>query len=232
MTSQPPKPAHYYAATRDWPGYFDAMANTPPRETLLKALDLFDAEGLFGASDAASIAASRTSHADAPLAIDLGCGEGRDTVELLRRGYRVLATDNHPDAIPRLLARANLSNADRLTTSAEPFENLVLPPAHLVNASFALPFCSPAHFDALWNTITAALTPHHGRFAGQLFGSEDSWATLPDRTHHSRAQVDRLFAGFTIEYLHEEKKPSTDRVHHPKFWHVFHIVARKNKVPQ
>ncbi|MEJ1932020.1 class I SAM-dependent methyltransferase [Nostoc sp. NIES-2111] len=39
---------------------------------------------------------------DAPrFAVDLGCGDGRDTVELLRRGWRVLGIDGAQEAIAR-----------------------------------------------------------------------------------------------------------------------------------
>ncbi|HKW53315.1 MAG TPA: class I SAM-dependent methyltransferase, partial [Stellaceae bacterium] len=58
----------------DWDEYYERVAGRPPRPTLLAALERFGAEG--GQS-----------------ALDLGCGDGRDTIELLRRGWRVLAID-------------------------------------------------------------------------------------------------------------------------------------------
>ncbi len=204
-------PAHVYARERDWPGYFRALAHLPARDTLLRAIELFEQE----------------RPAESLHAVDVGCGDGRDVAELLRRGWRVTAIDGHPEAIERLLSRNDLVNADRLTTRLETFENLVIPKADLVNASFALPFCAPDRFGSLWNQIVGALSTG-GRFAGQLFGNQDDWALLPDRTHHTPEQAQALLAGFEVEFWQEENRASrVDPAAHPKHWHVYHIVARK-----
>jgi SAM-dependent methyltransferase len=211
MSTPPVKPgAAAYAATRDWPAYFDAVAGKPARETLVDALKRFEDEGL---------------PADA-LAVDLGCGEGRDTVELLRRGWRVHAIDAEQEAFDRLHARPDLTHVERLKVVISPFELIELPRAHLVNASFALPFCPPAHFDALWSKVMAAI-PAGGRFAGQLFVERDTWAALPDRSHQTRAQVERLLAPFVLEHLSEEEREGEDASGFAKHWHIFHVVARK-----
>ncbi|MBX9736906.1 MAG: class I SAM-dependent methyltransferase, partial [Phycisphaerales bacterium] len=156
-------PAHVYARERNWPKYFDTMANTPARPTLLKALELFDREGLI----------ARPARA---LAIDLGCGEGRDTVELLTRGWQVLAIDSSPDGLARVVSRARALGDDaptRLTTIDATFEQFGQPnqpeptepmQATLVNASFALPFCPPPAFAPLWRRVVASIRPG-GRFA-------------------------------------------------------------------
>jgi tellurite methyltransferase len=222
-------PAHVYARERNWPKYFDTMANTPARPTLLKALELFDREGLMAGPVRA-------------LAIDLGCGEGRDTVELLTRGWQVLAIDSSPDGLARVASRARAlgNNAlTRLTTIDESFEQFGQPnqpepaepvQATLVNASFALPFCPPRAFAPLWRRIVASIRPG-GRFAGQFFGDRDEWATLPDRTHHTRAQVLALLEAFDIEaFDEEERNPAASEPSVPgvfKRWHVFHVVARR-----
>ncbi|HZW11140.1 MAG TPA: class I SAM-dependent methyltransferase [Phycisphaerales bacterium] len=219
MTDPPthPKPAHAYAAQRDWPAYFAVVAGKPPRDTLLDALRRFDAEGIGGTA----VPAVR----QVPLAIDLGAGEGRDTAELLRRGWRVLAIDGHPDAIRRLRER-DLPHPDRLQITGAPFEGLSLPRATLINASFSLPFCPPQHFDALWRTIVASIEPG-GRFAGQLFGDRDDWAAIPDRSHHTRAQAEALLAPLDVELFSELEDDSKDALDNPKHWHRFDIVARK-----
>jgi tellurite methyltransferase len=201
--------AQDYAEVRDWPGYFSAVLGKPPRETLIAALDAFEREGR-----------------KPGLAVDLGAGEGRDTLELLNREWRVVATDGHPDAFTHLWPRVPPDHRARLTTEEAAFADTRIPDCDLLNASFALPFCEPRDFPGLWTKIVQAIRPG-GRFAGQLFGDRDSWASLPDRSHQSRAEVERLFQGFTFEMLNEEEKDETPDVRKPKHWHVFHIVARK-----
>ena len=211
----PPAAAFSFGRTRDWPGYFKAVAGGTPRQTLLDALDLFDADESFDS--------------DSPFAIDLGCGEGRDTAELLRRGWTVLATDGHPEAIDLLLARDDLTNSDRLSTRVATFEELdALPQADLVNASFSLPFCTPEHWDRVWTLVSGAVKPG-GRFAGQIFGDRDTWASIPDRSHFPRSALDAMFSGFNLELLREDESDSTDSAGNAKHWHVYHIVARKHE---
>jgi tellurite methyltransferase len=197
-------------AEPNWATYYEAVAGRPPRETLLKALENFAAE---------------PSTHQARFAVDLGCGDGRDTVELLRRGWRVLAIDGEPQAFDRLLDQPIPDH--QLQTQLIKFETLTLPPAiDLINASFCLPFCPPANFPTLWQTIVTALKPG-GRFCGQLFGDRDSWAAFSNRSHHTRSQVEALLQPFEIEWLEEEEHPGVTAIGEEKHWHIFHIVVRK-----
>lgn len=199
-----------YAEQRDWPGYFAAVEGKPPRETLIAAADFLE---------------ERPAPNGARFAVDLGCGEGRDTAELLRRGWRVLAIDGQPLAIELLRKRVAASEVARLETRCQPFEDLTLPECDLVNASFSLPFCQPQHFDALWSKIRRAIRPG-GCFAGQLFGDRDAWATLSDRTHHTRGQVERLIDGMKRLRFEEEERDGEDCHGRKKHWHAFHIVTQ------
>lgn len=219
------KPAHIYAENRDWPGYFQAVAGKGPRETLLAALDAFRRTPRASQSGSPAFGPNAPS---LPLAIDLGCGEGRDTAELLRNNFAVLAIDSHPQAATLLAVRLDITPEmhTRLRFLQAGFEHLTLPPAALVNASFALPFCPPAYFAALWGQITNSLPPG-GLFCGQLFGDQDSWATLPDRSHHTHQQVLDLLQPFKVIDLKEENKPGQEFDGTTKHRHVFHIVAAK-----
>lgn len=207
----------------DWSRYFDAVKDLPPRETLVRALDTFDAER--------RAAQSLIVPTDRPLAIDLGAGDGRDTLEMLSRGWRVIAIDSSAEAVRRLLERAPLEHMDRLEARVQRFEDAVLVPAELVNASFSIPHCDPAEFPTLWANLTRAIKPG-GRFAGQLFGVNDQWAREPDgitRTYHTRAEVEALLvsAGLVAETLEEVERNGKNAFGEPKHWHVFHVVARR-----
>jgi tellurite methyltransferase len=198
-----------YSEVEDWPGYFASVLGKGARETLVAALDSFTKEGLAEG-----------------LGVDIAAGEGRDTLELLAQGWRVVATDNHPEAFPLLWSRVPEALRPRLTTVEVDFAQMQVPDCDLVNASFALPFCEPAHFPALWERIVNAIRPG-GRFAGQFFGDRDSWASLPGRTHHSREEVMTLLDGFEIEMMREEEKDDPPGLRSPKHWQLFHMVAKK-----
>jgi hypothetical protein len=79
----------------------------------------------------------------------------------------------------------------------------------------------------MWSLIVEAILPG-GRFAGQFFGERDTWASLPDRSHHTHDQVRELLAKFTVEEFREEESEGNDAHGKPKHWHVFHVVARRS----
>ena len=193
---------------RDWAEYYAATADRPPRRTLLEAL------ARFGASEGPR------------FAVDLGSGDGRDTIELLRRGWSVLAIDAEPAAIERLRQRPDLPPGARLETRCERFEDAAWPTADLVNSSFALPICPRERFPGLWSRIVASLKPG-GRFAGQLYGDRDGWVGRPGMTHMTRGDAERLLADLEVELFEEEETDSVTPRGKPKHWHIFHIVARR-----
>lgn len=184
--------------------YLDATKGRPPRDTLLMALDRATEPG---------------------FAVDLGCGDGRDTVEMLRRGWRVLAIDSEPEAIARLEARGDLENRENLTTLCAKMEDAKWPEADLVNSSFALPFVPPERFPLLWQRVIESIRVG-GRFAGQFFGPNDDWAGT-GITVVTRGALDAFFAAFEFERLDEENADGTTGPSPRKHWHIFHVVARK-----
>jgi SAM-dependent methyltransferase len=139
------------------------------------------------------------------VAIDLGCGNGRETLELLRRGWEVFAVDGSPDGIARI--------------------EQSMPPADLVYAGLSLPFCDPRDFGAVWGAATSALRPN-GLFVGHFFGPNDTWADTPDMTFHAREEVEAMLAEFEVVQLREEDADG-QAVGGAKHWHVFHVIARK-----
>lgn len=157
------------------------------------------------------------------LAIDLGPGTGRDTAELLGRGWRVLAIDREPEAIERLLEHVG-GHRGQLETQVAPFQEASWPECDLVNASYSLPFCPPEAFPALWARIVSSIRPG-GRFAGQFFGVNDDWARA-GLTVKTREQVEELLEPFELERF-EEVDADGSTLTGTKHWHLFHVVGRK-----
>ena len=192
----------------DWVGYYDEQGAREPRDVLLRVLELFDQEDRRG------------------LAVDLGCGQGWDTQELLRRGWGVVAIDGQEEGIRRLRRRIPHDQAARLETIVSPMEEVELPPADLVYASYSLPYCRRSVFPRLWDDIRAAIRPD-GRFAGELFGDRDTWAaTEPEMNFFTIDDARALFDGMAIESFVEEELEDEgwDEMKH---WHVFHTIARR-----
>jgi SAM-dependent methyltransferase len=196
-------------ATPGWRAYYAKAGLGPPRPTLLHALD--------------RLAADRIPRGHA---VDLGCGVGRDTLELLRRGWHVTAIDQEQDALDGLLAEATARGLPGPEPVRSRFEMVDLPPCHLVNASFALFFCPPDAFAELWRRVRAALMPG-GRFAGQLLGPEDSWAAKREVTAHGPAELTAMLSGWAVERLEREETDSITPRGEAKRWDIWHLVLRR-----
>ncbi|MEK6704113.1 MAG: class I SAM-dependent methyltransferase [Planctomycetota bacterium] len=204
---------------RDWTTYYDAVAGKPPRDTLILALDEWEKDP------------DRAERTRDHLAIDLGAGEGRDTRELLRRGFRVVAVDPHPDSARRIHESISGDDADRVRVVGTAIEGFASAagqsgPFDIVNASFSLPFVHPSNFAFVWSWIRLVLAPG-GYFAGQFFGPKDSWASIPGRSHFAREQVEEMLDGLFQVQFEESEKDGQDAEGNAKHWHVFHVVARK-----
>ena len=188
-----------------WARYYDALEGGPARDTLVQAADAFDLEGVRQRS-----------------AIDLGCGDGRDSLELLRRGWSVTAIDITAAGLERLVRRAGPDA--RLVTIEAAMEDARWTAVDLVNASLALPFCAPGRFGGLWERIVASL-PSGGRFAGHVFGPRLSWAD--EVVTHTREDALALFTGFELERFDEKEHDGVGPTGRPQHTHAFFIVARK-----
>jgi SAM-dependent methyltransferase len=198
------------ASEIEWEVYYRAIEGRPLRELFIEATPLLP-----------TVPPSDRSL----VAVDLGCGDGTETLELLRRGWTVLAVDRSPEGITRLMESVSPAERERLSTTVVPYSEVELPTADLVYAGLSLPFCDPGEFGDVWRRITSAIRPG-GLFVGHLFGPHDSWAGTPDMTFHTRAEVEALLADFDIEGLREQDEDG-EAVSGPKHWHVFHVIAQK-----
>jgi trans-aconitate methyltransferase len=190
-----------------WEEYYQKIKGRAPRQLVQDALAYFPQPSM------------------PRYAIDLGCGDGTETVVLLERGWNVLAIDGEPAAIQHLMEKVLAEHNSRLQTQIAKFHEVVLSPADLIHASLSIPFCEPEHFPALWDKITDAVRSG-GRFAGQFFGVRDSWAVNTDMIFHNEEQVRTMLKTFKIESFHEMDEDG-NAVNGPKHWHVFTVIAKK-----
>jgi len=195
----------------DWSSYYKNKSNLVPRDTLMKALELFEKE----------------KNPDEQLfAIDLGCGHGADTLELLKRNWKVLAIDYSPEGLAILEESVIPSRKRNFRKMKMTFEELKLMKCNFLNASYSIPFCKPQSFGNLWNEIENSILKE-GRFAGNFFGINDSWAKDKMMTFHSKEDVNKLFENFIIEYFEEKDEDGVTASGESKHWHVFSVIARK-----
>lgn len=169
-------------------------------------------------------------------ALDLGCGPGREALELLRAGWHVIAVDPYSEMLDRTraLVGTELPGAlPHLSLVDATLEELApeLAPASfgLVHAGFVLPFVRPTSFETAFARLRGALAPG-AVLACQFFGPDDEFvrAAAPgEMSSHASADVDALLAG--LEILHREEVNREGQVGkgRTKWWHVHHVIARR-----
>jgi len=191
-----------------WDDYYRATAGRSPRELFVRLVDLVREQGVPGR-----------------CAVDLGCGDGTETVRLLAEGFDVCAIDQEQGAIDLVLAHWEGAPPERLTTRVEVFRSLEMPPCDLVYAGLSVFFCEPEFFPALWSSVVSALRPA-GWLAAHFLGRRDTWAADASMTSHDEAEIRVLFEGFSIEHF-AELEHDRPAVSGPKHWHLFEVIARK-----
>ena len=118
----------------DWAAYYRSTIGREPRPLFAKGMAAVDAAGL------------------APgQAIEIGFGDGRETLALLEAGWRVLAIDPAPAAAEVLQSQVPAHLAGRLEIRTIPAEDADLLPFDLLYAGYSVPFLGADAFDQFWN---------------------------------------------------------------------------------
>ncbi len=89
-------------------------------------------------------------------AVDLGCGAGRDTIELLKNNWNVLSIDKEDteSIIKEQLTKKELENFKFKKCL---FGEMNLPKVNLIVANFSLPFSKKELFGNIWRNITNSI---------------------------------------------------------------------------
>lgn len=194
-----------------WAAYYNAVSERPPRELLRHALSLFPSP-------------AKTNR----LAIDIGCGAGVETRELLRQGWNVFAIDSQPSALERVRRNLSAAEAGRLQVYAGCVEATELPGADFIWAGRSLPFLNPQAFPMVWNRIAEALKPA-GRFAGDFFGVQDEWSDEAKMTFHTAAGLRSMFRPLRLEYFMSEQGLRPTATKGMKKSHAFAAIVYRDE---
>ena len=190
-----------------WNEYYQKILNQPHRPNVENAVNLLKLES--------------------KVALDIGCGIGRDSHFLLEQGFNVHAFDSHEDAVKTCLTR--FEGHKRFSISQCCFTEFDYPQCSLVIANASLFFCPDESFEQVWTKISSALQPG-GIFCGDFLGVKDSWVASemhPNITALTKKEVESLFADYELISLNERDEDGTTVVGSPKHWHMFSVTARK-----
>jgi tellurite methyltransferase len=213
-----------------WARYYAVTVDRPAWETVRLAIGRFAAESVAairpGSGSGGPAAADGEAGSRDRSAVDLGCGAGRDTRELLRAGWRVLAIDRELAAIETLEAVTPAQHRARLRTRVADLAEIEIPPCDLVTANLCLPFLPPEAFHRTWGRILAAL-PRGGRVAAMLFGDRDGDAGDPAMTHPSPDTIRASLTAFEIEHWVDREEDGRTALGEPHHFHMLELVARR-----
>jgi len=191
-----------------WAEYYQHTLGREPRPPFVRGMQILRDEGVTPGQ-----------------AVEVGFGDGEETLALLFAGWRVVAIDSSPEAAEILLPRVPADVIDRLEVRSSPAEDTELPTFDLLYAGYALPFLASDAFDRFWAHALDRANPG-AYLVVNLFGTHDTWAGRPDMRFHERAEVEWLIGGLDVLVLDETEEDGMSFLG-PKHWHTFDVVARR-----
>jgi len=191
-----------------WDQYFQKTKNQAPRALHSKALAMDMNKG---------------------LAIDLGCGLGKEALETVKEGWTVLAIDKESMAIEQIEKLIGQLPENKLSIQQKSFEEIkILPDADFIYSYHSLPFCHKDQFYHLIPIIVKAINSS-GFFSGSFFGIRDDWVKSGSCTGISVEDLKNYFSDFEILYFNEVEKQSPPVLKKQnKYWHILEIIAKKS----
>lgn len=188
----------------NWKLYYERTSNKSARDTLSRALELFQNEGKLTGK-----------------AFDLGSGAGNEVQHLIDQGWEVIAVDNEEEA--KKCFDLRFSNEPNASFQLASFEAISWEQVDMVHAGFALPFCPHEYFSAVMKNILATIKTG-GRFAGNFFGQEHTWNDL---FLLSKEAIEELFKDFEIEWIEETKTTRLSTLEEEIYHHNISLIAKK-----
>ena len=159
-------------------------------------------------------------------AIDLGCGQGNDTVYLINNDFKVLGIDKE-NVEEIIRERLSQDKQKYFQFKKQKLEDLKIPNTDLIIANFSLSFCKKEYFKLMWQKIVESININ-GYFVGTIFGINDSWnKKYRDMSFFDKEDVKRLFNKFKIIRFEEIENDKPTALGKEKHWHFYSIIAQK-----
>jgi len=172
-----------------------------------------------------------------PVAIDLGCGGGVDSIFFAKQGYSVYAVDQSTnviqDTINNMIASGQLTQgeANNIHIVSADFEKIAkgeveLPKADIVYSNFSLPFYTPQNsedYANLMKNLTATLN-EGGVIATTMLGKNDEWKNC---SLNSKEDIEKYYGDFKVLQNNEKEVEAPCQNGDMKHWDVVESVFRK-----
>ena len=100
-----------------------------------------------------------------------------------------------------------------------------IPACDVLVAGFSLFFLKPNDLEAFWGKVTESIKPG-GLFAGQFLGVKDEWKDQ-DHALVDASKLSQMLEPFELLHYEEVEQEGETVVRQPKYWHIFHVVARR-----
>jgi trans-aconitate methyltransferase len=158
-------------------------------------------------------------------ALDIGCGTGADTKEMVKRGIKVTAIDVNKE-VKNYFTAEDLRNINLLIT---PIEKFNFKKYDLIFAKSSLIFLQKKTFIEVLLKIKSALNTN-GIFAARLWGVKDSYNVKGKRQKFSFVEKQELlnyFKGFKLLAYAEEEKDRVSAGGDLKHFHFINIILEK-----
>ena len=160
-------------------------------------------------------------------AMDLGCGDGTEVLDLLQRGFEVHAVDQEPKSI-ELISKNAATKSEKFHSHVSSLENWnIWPKVDFLFAYHSFPFCKPHGFDdVVAKSLSSVVTD--GIFAASFFGPQDEWVKEKKVVGISAEDVRIKLSAFEILHFDEIRKIGPTALQGDKMWNVIEVSARRH----
>lgn len=166
-------------------------------------------------------------------ALDLGCGQGRDSFYMARKKFNVIAVDNSKIAISQIKKSAKQKNIKNIRTICKDIAKFKIAPNifSLINCQNALQFLPKKYALRVIENIKKNILP--GGFISIASFTQNNPPSKIRKCHFKIGEMKKLFSGPNFKILHYFEGDFLDQGHvgqpKPHKHGIVKIVVRKIK---